>query len=150
MMRTTRDAILHGMLMIEQPEEGPRVSVDSVLLASFVKARRKEKIIELGSAHGAVSLLLAKRFPHVTVEGLEIQAELAALAEPESLALRDGLERAGLEQERRALRVRPGGFTWQWEAADVLVLSFSLPPGSYATAVLQQLGGIVDAAAGAA
>ena len=83
-------------------------------------------------------------------EGACAELELAALAEPESLALRDGLERAGLEQERRALRVRPGGFTWQWEAADVLVLSFSLPPGSYATAVLQQLGGIVDAAAGAA
>lgn len=80
-MRTTRDAILYGILMIEQPEEGPRVSVDSVLLASFVKARGRERVIELGSAHGAVSLLLAKRFPHVTVEGLEIQPGLVTLAE---------------------------------------------------------------------
>ena len=104
MMRTTRDAILHGMLMIEQPEEGPRVSVDSVLLASFVKARRKEKIIELGSAHGAVSLLLAKRFPHVTVEGLEIQAELAALAERN--AVENGLQERVAFKEGDLRKVR--------------------------------------------
>lgn len=79
-------------------------------------------------------------------EGACRERELAALADDESLALRDGLERAGLEQERRALRIRPGDFAWHWEADDALVLSFALPPGSYATAVLQQLGRIIDAA----
>ncbi|MCR6685311.1 tRNA pseudouridine(13) synthase TruD [Pseudoxanthomonas sp.] len=79
-------------------------------------------------------------------EGACRERELEALADDESLALRDGLERAGLEQERRALRIRPDDFAWRWEADDALVLSFALPPGSYATAVLQQLGRIIDAA----
>ncbi len=79
-MKTTRDAILYGKLMLEQPVDGPRVSVDTVLLASFFKARGKERILELGSAHGAISLLLAKKFPSVLVEGLEIQTELVEIA----------------------------------------------------------------------
>ena len=72
--------------------------------------------------------------------------ELAALEDAQSLALRDGLERAGLEQERRALRVQVQGLAWEWPDAGSLRLSFSLPAGSYATAVLAQLGAIEDAA----
>lgn len=79
-MKTTMDAILYGELMLEQPVDGPRVSVDTVLLASFVKARGRERLIELGSAHGAVSLLLARKFPSVVIEGLEIQPELVEIA----------------------------------------------------------------------
>lgn len=72
--------------------------------------------------------------------------ETAALDDEVARALRDGLERAGLEQERRALRVRPGAMAWDWPDADSLRLSFSLLPGSYATAVLDQLGPVADAA----
>jgi tRNA pseudouridine13 synthase len=79
-------------------------------------------------------------------EGECRELELAELGDGTSQALRDGLERAGLEQERRALRVRPGGMVWDWPDADSLRVSFSLPPGSYATAVLEQLGAIEDAA----
>lgn len=53
----------------------------------------------------------------------------------------NGLERAGLEQDRRALRVRVGALTWRWEADDCLVIQFELPAGSYATAVLRELIG---------
>jgi tRNA1(Val) A37 N6-methylase TrmN6 len=81
MMKTSRDGILYGELILEQPVDGPRVSVDTILLASFVKARGRERILELGSAHGAISLLLALKFPSAQIEGLEIQAELAGIAE---------------------------------------------------------------------
>lgn len=79
-MKTTRDAILYGELMLDQPVDGPRVSVDTVLLASFVKVRGRERILELGSAHGAVSLLLARKFPFLLIEGLEIQPGLVDIA----------------------------------------------------------------------
>ncbi len=79
-------------------------------------------------------------------EGACRELELAALDDATSLALRDGLERAGLEQERRALRLRPGALEWHWDGEDVLVLAFGLPAGSYATAVLAQLGETSDAA----
>lgn len=73
--------------------------------------------------------------------------ETSALAGDEALALRAGLEKAGLKQERRALRLRPAGLAWRWPEAGVLELSFALPPGSYATAVLHELGEVVDVAA---
>ena len=72
--------------------------------------------------------------------------ELAALADNDSLALRAGLEAAGLKQERRATRLRPDGLAWRWVDATALELSFALPPGSYATAVLAELGEVADAA----
>lgn len=71
--------------------------------------------------------------------------ELGALEGPESMALRAGLEMAGLRQERRATRVRPGALEWEWPADNVLELRFTLPPGSYATAVLAEIGVVRDA-----
>lgn len=71
--------------------------------------------------------------------------ELEALSGEQAQALREGLERAGLEQERRALRLRPSGMAWEWLAPSVLRLRFGLPPGCYATTVLAELGDVVDA-----
>ena len=66
--------------------------------------------------------------------------ELAALEGPEAQPLCRGLERAGLRQQRRATRLRPEGMDWAWSAPDVLRLSFALPAGCYATAVLDEIG----------
>ncbi len=51
----------------------------------------------------------------------------------------DGMEHAGLEQERRALVALPQDMAWEWPQADQLVLSFSLPAGQYATSVLCEI-----------
>jgi tRNA pseudouridine13 synthase len=51
----------------------------------------------------------------------------------------DGMEHAGLDQERRALVASPLDMAWEWPQADQLVLSFSLPAGNYATAVLNEI-----------
>jgi tRNA pseudouridine13 synthase len=60
--------------------------------------------------------------------------------------LAEGLARAGLRQERRALRLPVRDFSWRTIGPD-LELSFFLPSGCYATAVLQALGEIADASA---
>ena len=52
--------------------------------------------------------------------------------------LAEGLERAGLEAARRALRVRVSELEWAWEGPD-LRLAFHLPAGAYATVVLREL-----------
>ncbi|OYU29081.1 MAG: tRNA pseudouridine(13) synthase TruD [Burkholderiales bacterium PBB2] len=51
----------------------------------------------------------------------------------------DGMEHAGLDQERRALVASPGELTWEWPQADQLLLSFSLPAGNYATSLLSEI-----------
>jgi len=51
----------------------------------------------------------------------------------------DGMEHAGLDQERRALVAQPVDMAWAWPQADQLVLTFSLPAGTYATSVLNDI-----------
>ena len=68
--------------------------------------------------------------------------ETDALSEPVLVRLREGLEAAGLKQERRALRLRPDDLAWEWLGDDVLQLTFALPPGAYATTVLAELGDV--------
>lgn len=73
------------------------------------------------------------------VRSTEAVAELevaTAGAHPELAA---GVEAAGMEQERRALRIRPGNLTSAWIAEDVLRVEFSLPAGAYATSTLREL-----------
>ena len=79
-----------------------------------------------------------------------LELETTALADAQSLALRAGLEAAGLKQERRATRLRPQALEWAWLDPTTLQLRFSLPPGAYATTVLAELGAITDAAGHAA
>ncbi|MBN8769800.1 MAG: tRNA pseudouridine(13) synthase TruD [Stenotrophomonas nitritireducens] len=77
--------------------------------------------------------------------GAALELEQAALADEQALALRAGLEQAGLKQERRALRLRPALMQHAWLQDDMLELSFALPPGCYATAVLHELGEVSEA-----
>jgi tRNA pseudouridine13 synthase len=51
----------------------------------------------------------------------------------------DGMEHAGLDQERRALVASPVEMSWEWPQANQLVLTFSLLAGNYATSVLNEI-----------
>ena len=53
--------------------------------------------------------------------------------------LADGLAKAGLGQQRRALRLAAAGFVHEWEVDGSLVVEFRLPAGSFATVVLREL-----------
>ena len=64
--------------------------------------------------------------------------QAVAAAEP---SLCEGLEQAGLSQERRSLRLHPEGLSGEWLDEHTLQLRFQLPPGCYATAVLAELCG---------
>lgn len=63
--------------------------------------------------------------------------ELAVLNGEEILCR--GLERAGLHQERRALRLPVSDLQWSSEQADTLQLTFTLQSGAYATSVLREI-----------
>jgi tRNA pseudouridine13 synthase len=76
--------------------------------------------------------------------GAAAELELGAISDEQSLQLRTGLEGARLKQERRALRLRPANLQHRWLEAGVLELTFALPPGCYATAVVHELGPVND------
>jgi tRNA pseudouridine13 synthase len=65
-------------------------------------------------------------------------AKLEAEVGREQQLLLDGLCRAGVEQQRRALRVRPLELSWQLQD-DQLQVSFRLRRGAFATAVLHEV-----------
>ncbi|MDB6164787.1 MAG: truD [Xanthomonadaceae bacterium] len=69
--------------------------------------------------------------------------EASVLGEPAALELCAGLEAAGLTQERRATRMWVPDLQWQLDGSS-LRLSFSLPPGAYATTLLAELGAVSD------
>ena len=64
----------------------------------------------------------------------------------------DWLEHGGLSQERRSLVLIPQGFAWEWQEQEGrrdLVLSFALPPGTFATALLREVAELANQAAAA-
>lgn len=74
-----------------------------------------------------------------------VREQESAVAEEFAL-LCQGLEKHGLKQERRSLRLLVDQLSHQWLDDDCLELVFQLPPGSYATSVLQELGQFTDIA----
>lgn len=71
----------------------------------------------------------------VSGQAQEIEERLAA----EIPVLCDGLEKAGLRQERRITRLIPQDMNWQWLDGQTLELEFRLPKGCFATSVLREL-----------
>ena len=71
------------------------------------------------------------------VVGAACDMEEQAVAETASFC--EGLEREGLSQDRRALRVHVRGIEARIESQDHVALVFSLPPGAYATTVLREI-----------
>ncbi len=87
---TSLDAICRGELVLEQPRRGYRFNLDPILLADFAGALGPVKqVVDLGAGVGVVGLLLARRWPETRVLLLELQPELALLAQAN--AERNGL-----------------------------------------------------------
>jgi tRNA pseudouridine13 synthase len=80
--------------------------------------------------------LWGKDEPEASGEALAIEAAVAA----EHALFCAGLARIGMENGRRPLRLSAADLAWEFPATDLLRLSFSLPAGTYATALLRELG----------
>ncbi len=76
----TLDEILAGRLRVFQKKRGYRFSLDAILLAHFASLKSRSKAIDLGTGSGIIPLILATRYPNVAWTGLEIQPQLAELA----------------------------------------------------------------------
>ncbi|MBI3771187.1 MAG: tRNA pseudouridine(13) synthase TruD [Gammaproteobacteria bacterium] len=68
-------------------------------------------------------------------QALVLEQEIIASCPP---LWTQGCEEAGMDQERRPLRLCPQGLLWQWDE-NSLQLSFSLPAGAYATTVVGEV-----------
>ena len=73
-------------------------------------------------------------------------AEIERRASADLGVLTEGLESAGLDADRRALRLAVREFAFEVVEDDALTLAFALRPGSFATAVLFEVAEVSDAA----
>ncbi|MDQ7038316.1 MAG: methyltransferase, partial [Aquificota bacterium] len=73
----TRDQIFSGKLVVFQPREGYRFSIEALLLAGFVRVRPRALVMDLGAGCGIISVTLALRFPLAKMVSLEIQERLS-------------------------------------------------------------------------
>ena len=76
----TNDSFFDGKLSIRQGRKGYRFSIDAVILASAIRPKPKERIVDLGTGCGIIPLMLAFRHPKTTLFGVEIQKDLAQMA----------------------------------------------------------------------
>lgn len=74
------DGLLNRAISLYQPRTGYRAGSDAVLLAASVPAQAGEAVLDVGVGAGAAALCVAWRCLGVQVTGLEVQADLAALA----------------------------------------------------------------------
>src|SRR5215472_6703225 len=77
----SEDAVLGGRLRLRQPRRGHRVGHEAVLLAAFCPVRAGDRVVELGAGVGAAGLALAARVPGASITMIELDPQLAALAE---------------------------------------------------------------------
>ncbi len=77
----TKDSLFNGRLQIQQSRSGYRFSMDAVIIAHIADIQSNDRVLDLGTGCGVISLILAYRHPQSTVFGVEIlkiQADIAA------------------------------------------------------------------------
>ena len=74
------DLFLNGKLKIYQSKEWFKSGSDAVFLSAFPHINTGS-VLEVGCGTGVVSLCLARQFPDIKIEGIDIQKELVMLAQ---------------------------------------------------------------------
>ena len=76
----SNDTLLGGCVRLHQPAHGYRAAIDPVLLAAAAPVRPGQSVVDLGCGPGAAALCLLWRVADCRVTGVELQADLVALA----------------------------------------------------------------------
>lgn len=78
----SRDSLFDGELICFQHQKGYRFSIDSVLVAHFIDVKQSDRILDLGTGSGIISMILMYRWRDRVreVSGIEVQQGLAGLA----------------------------------------------------------------------
>lgn len=104
-------------LKIIQKTTGYRFTTDAVLLANFVKGAKGKKVADVGCGSGIIAILVAEKQQPKYVLGIEIQQEVAQMAE-RSVALNNLTDKIEIKNaDVRALSIEMG------EVFDVVVVN---------------------------
>ncbi|OEU84466.1 MAG: hypothetical protein BA873_03165 [Desulfobulbaceae bacterium C00003063] len=78
----THDTLFDGELVCLQHKNGYRFSIDSVILAHFIRPDKGDILLDLGSGCGIISLIMGYRWKDIleSITGVEKQSSLVTLA----------------------------------------------------------------------
>ena len=76
----TTDTFFDGKIRVMQNPRGYRFSIDAVLLAYHAKPCTGDKVLDLGTGCGIISIVMACRCAGLKIFAVEVQTELADLA----------------------------------------------------------------------
>ncbi len=79
--RLTQDTFFNGKVTVKQERMGYRFSIDAVILAHRVRPKPGERVVDLGTGCGIVPLIIGFRYPEIQMFGIEIQKEMADIAD---------------------------------------------------------------------
>lgn len=96
-MDETLDSLPFGNLQLFQARTGYRYSLDPVLLARFIKHKKWQTIIDLGTGCGILPMILARLGLSENLVGIELQAALVQRAE-KNVKLNDLQEHIAIHQ----------------------------------------------------
>ncbi|MFC1523424.1 tRNA1(Val) (adenine(37)-N6)-methyltransferase [Thermodesulfobacteriota bacterium] len=110
----TCDSLFSGRLTCRQPARGYRFSIDSVLLAHFIRPRSGDAVLDLGAGCGVISLILAYRYSNISLIALEIQSRLSQLIRHNvsSNAFENRIQVIEGDMQQINSLVEPGRFDW--------------------------------------
>ena len=110
----TEDTLFDGRIRCLQHRRGYRFSVDAILLSNFIRPKPGDRILDLGCGCGIIPLILAYRWPKVSITGLEIQPDLAVLAN-KNVILNNWQGRIEIvpgDLKEIGKYIEPGSFDW--------------------------------------
>ncbi len=79
-MDVSEDYLLGGRVLIKQPKDGYRVSMDALFLSAAVQPDADDTVLDIGAGVGATALCLASRVPTCRVVGVELNHDYVRLA----------------------------------------------------------------------
>ena len=75
------DDLQFGGLRILQKDGAFHFGTDAVLLSDFVMLKKRDRVVDFGAGTGIIALLLAAHHPDIRVDAVEIQPEMADMAQ---------------------------------------------------------------------
>lgn len=110
----SKDSFFKGRLHVTQPLNGYRFSIDAVLLAAELEPQTGETVLDLGTGCGIIPLILSTRHPGLQITGVEIQSELARLAQQNIVENRyeEAIKVRNIDLKTLPDAETPGPFDW--------------------------------------
>ncbi|MDR1561166.1 MAG: methyltransferase [Holosporaceae bacterium] len=84
MRKLSKDSIFNGRIKLLQPKNGYRIAIDPIILASFIRLKPNQKILDVGCGVGTISFILKMREKASQITAIDLHKEMCEICEKNS------------------------------------------------------------------